>query len=104
MAKLGLVVRMRAKPGKEKAVAELLTGAIAAVDAEEFMPVWFGCAGSNGVFYIFDAFDDEGGREQHLSGQVAGAVMHHAPELLAEPPHIEKVDVLAQKIAKSAVT
>lgn len=104
MAKLGLVVRLRAKPGKEKAVHDFLTDAIAHVQAEEFMPLWFGLSGANGVFYIVDAFDDEAGREKHLSGAVASALMREAPDLLAEPPHIEKVDVIAQKVAKSAVT
>ncbi|HET6338188.1 MAG TPA: antibiotic biosynthesis monooxygenase [Polyangiales bacterium] len=104
MTKLGLLVRLKAKPGKEKLVAEFLSGAIGAVQAEEFTPVWFGLAGASGTFYIFDAFDDEGGREQHLAGQVAGALMQQAPELLSEPPHIEKVDVLTSKILKGAVT
>jgi quinol monooxygenase YgiN len=103
MAKVGLLVRLHAKPGKEKAVADFLKGAIAAVRAEEYMPVWFGLQGAEGTFYIFDAFEDEGGREQHLLGQVAGALMKAAPELLREHPHIEKVDVLAEKVAKDAV-
>jgi quinol monooxygenase YgiN len=103
MAKLGFLVRLRAKPGKEKAVAEFLRGAMPAVRAEEFTPLWFGLEGTSGTFYIFDAFDDEGGREQHLAGQVAGALMNEAPELLSEPPHLEKVDVLASKVLKNAL-
>jgi quinol monooxygenase YgiN len=103
MAKLGFVVRMHAKPGKEQAVAKFLSDALAAVRAEEFTPLWFGLEGANGVFYIFDAFADEGGREQHLAGQVAAAIMKAAPELLSEPPHIEKVSVIASKVDKRAV-
>ena len=49
---------------------------------------------------IFDAFPDEAGRQAHLSGQVAAALMAKAPELLAKPPVIEKVDVLAAKLPK----
>lgn len=104
MTKLGLVVRMRAKPGKEREVSDFLKDAIEAARAERFMPIWFALAGQNGVFYIFDAFEDEAGREQHLSGQIAAALMRSAPDLLAEPPHIEKVDVLAQKVSELAVT
>jgi quinol monooxygenase YgiN len=104
MAKLGLLVRLRAKPGKEKAVADFLVAATPIVQAEEFTPLWFGLAGQHGTFYIFDAFDDEAGREKHLSGRVAGALMESAPELLAEPPHIEKVDLLASKVLKAALT
>jgi quinol monooxygenase YgiN len=95
---------MQAKPGKENAVAEFLKGAVPAVLAEEFTPLWFSLRGSNGVFYIVDAFEAEAGREQHLAGQVAAALMKSAPELFAENPHIEKVDVLASKVVKSAVT
>jgi quinol monooxygenase YgiN len=104
MAKIGLVVRLHAKPGKEQAVRDFLIGAMPAVRAEPFMPLWFGLQGAEGTFYIFDAFDDEGGREQHLCGQVAGALMKQAPELLREHPHIEKVDILSQKVTKDAVT
>jgi quinol monooxygenase YgiN len=104
MAKVGLVVRLRAKPGKEKAVAEFLKNAISAVRAEDFTPLWLGLEGANGVFYIVDAFDDEGGREQHLAGQVASALMKSAPDLLADHPHIEKVELLASKVTRAAVT
>jgi quinol monooxygenase YgiN len=98
MTKLGLVVRLHAKPGKEKEVAAFLSSALPAAQAEEFMPIWFALESHGGVFYIFDAFGDEGGREQHLAGQIAGALMAKAPELLSEPPHLEKVNVLASKV------
>lgn len=98
MTKLGLVVRLKAKPGKEQAVADFLKNALPAARAEQFTPVWFAFAAPHGVFYIVDAFHDEGGREQHLAGQIAAGLMQHAPELLEEHPHIEKVDVLAEKI------
>jgi quinol monooxygenase YgiN len=45
-------------------------------------------------FAIFDAFPDHAGRDAHLSGKVAEALIEKAPELLAEPPKIEKADVL----------
>jgi quinol monooxygenase YgiN len=50
------------------------------------------------TFGIFDAFPDEAGREAHLGGRVASALMAKAPELLASPPVIEKFDVLAYKL------
>jgi quinol monooxygenase YgiN len=100
MAKLGLVVRMHAKPGKERELAEFLKDALPMARAEEFMPLWFGLEGAKGVFYIFDAFDDEAGREKHLSGLIATGLMRSAPDLLSEPPHIEKVEVLASKVSK----
>jgi quinol monooxygenase YgiN len=50
------------------------------------------------VIYGSDAFPDDAGRQAHLSGQVAAAFMAKAPELLAKPPVIEKVEVLAAKL------
>ena len=40
----------------------------------------------------------DAGRQAHLSGRVAAALMAKASELLSEPPAIEKVDVLAAKL------
>jgi quinol monooxygenase YgiN len=51
------------------------------------------------TFGIFDAFADDAGRKAHLAGQIAAALMAKAPELLAEAPKIEQVDVLAAKIS-----
>jgi quinol monooxygenase YgiN len=50
------------------------------------------------TFGIFDAFPNEAGRQAHLSGRVAAALMAKASDLLAKPPTIEKVDVLAAKL------
>ena len=47
---------------------------------------------------IFDAFPDEAGRQAHLSGCVAAALMAKASEMLAAPPFIEKAEVLAAKL------
>ncbi|HEX4475713.1 MAG TPA: antibiotic biosynthesis monooxygenase [Polyangiaceae bacterium] len=98
MVKVGLVVRLVAKAGKENAVAEFLAGARPAAVAEAFTPVWFALRSGPNVFYIVDAFADDSGRNQHLGGAIAAALMKNAPELLAEPPAIEKVDVLAAKL------
>ena len=49
-------------------------------------------------FGIFDTFSDDSGREAHLNGKVAAALMQKAPELLAQQPRIEKIDVLASKL------
>jgi quinol monooxygenase YgiN len=50
------------------------------------------------TFGIFDAFPDDAGRQAHLAGKVAAALMEHAPELLSEQPRIEQIDVLASKM------
>jgi quinol monooxygenase YgiN len=98
MVRVGLLVRMRAKPGKEGEVAKFLEGALPLAQAEARTPVWFAIRMGPSEFGIFDAFVDDGGRQAHLTGPIAAALMKHAEELLAEPPRIEKVDVLAVKL------
>jgi quinol monooxygenase YgiN len=98
MVKVALFVRLEAKPGKEAEVAEFLRGGLAVVQAEPATTAWFGIRLGPSTFGIFDAFPDESGRQAHLSGRVAAALMAKAPELLAEAPAIEKVDVLAAKL------
>lgn len=97
MLKTALLVRLEAKPGKEDAVAEFLRGGLAIVAEEPATVAWFALRIGPSTFGIFDAFPDEAGRQAHLSGRVAAALMAHAGELLSTAPVIEKVDVLAAK-------
>jgi quinol monooxygenase YgiN len=96
--KVALFVRLEAKPGKENAVADFLRSGLSIVEQEPATTAWFGIRLGASTFGIFDAFPDEAGREAHLSGRVAAALMAQAPELFAQPPSIEKVDVLAAKL------
>jgi quinol monooxygenase YgiN len=96
--KLSLLARIVAKPGKEEEVAALLTGALELARAERQTLVWFAFRLSKSEFGVFDAFADETGRQAHLSGPIAAALMAKAPELLAEPPRIDPVDVIAAKV------
>ncbi len=98
MVKTALYVKLEAKPGKEAEVEAFLRSGLAIVEGEPATIAWFAIKMSGSTYGIFDAFPDEAGREAHLSGQVAAALMAKAPELLAEPPSIEKVDVLAAKL------
>lgn len=98
MVSKALWVRLEAKPGKEKDVEVFLRGGLSIVQQEPATAAWFALRLGPSVFGIFDAFPDEGGRQAHLSGRVAAALMAKAPELLAKPPVIEKVDVLAAKL------
>jgi quinol monooxygenase YgiN len=68
------------------------------VNEEPATTAWFGLRLGPSTFGIFDAFPDEKGRQAHLSGEVAAALMAKAGELLAQPPSIEKVDVLAARL------
>ncbi|HLF97087.1 MAG TPA: antibiotic biosynthesis monooxygenase [Methylococcaceae bacterium] len=98
MVKVALLVRLEAKPGKEKEVENFLMGGLPLVQEEPDTTAWFGIRLGPSTFGIFDAFPHEAGRQAHLTGKVAAALMAHAPELLAKPPTIEKVDVLAAKL------
>ena len=98
MVKVALWVKLKAKQGKEQDVANFLLGGLPLVEAEPKTLAWFALQLSPSTFGIFDAFPDEEGRQAHLTGRVAAALMAKAGELLAEPPSIEKVDVLAAKL------
>jgi len=91
------VVRLVAKPGQEEQVAKLLVGALPHMQAETTTPVWFSFRAPDNTFYIVDAFADDGARQRHLEGPVAASLMQHI-DLLAQPPEIIPVDVLAEKV------
>ena len=98
MVKVALFVRLEAKPGKEAEVEAFLKSGLPLVEEEPATTAWFGIRLGPSTFGIFDAFPDESGRDAHLSGRVAAALMAKASELLAQPPSIEKADVLASKL------
>lgn len=98
MVNVALFVRLEAKPGKEQQVEDFLRGGLPLVEEEPATIAWFGIRLGPSTFAIFDAFPDEEGRQAHLTGRVAAALMANAPELLATPPTIEKADVLAAKL------
>jgi quinol monooxygenase YgiN len=98
MTKKALFVRLDAKPGKEAEVEAFLHSGLPLVEQEPATIVWFAIRLGPSAFGIFDAFPDDAGRNAHLTGKVAAALMAKAPELLAVPPVIEKVDVLAAKL------
>src|ERR1700722_7638030 len=100
MVKVALLVRLVAKPGKEDEVAAFLSGALPLAEAEPATTVWFALRLSKSDFGIFDAFPDDAGRSAHLNGPIAAALMAKAGELLAQPPKIESVDLLAVKLAR----
>ncbi|HEY0510410.1 MAG TPA: antibiotic biosynthesis monooxygenase [Thermoanaerobaculia bacterium] len=98
MVKLALYVRLEAKPGKEQEVADFLRSGLPLVEEEPATIAWFGIQMGPSTFGIFDAFPDEAGRDAHLSGKVAAALMAKAGDLFSQPPSIAKVDVLAAKL------
>ena len=98
MVTVALLVRVEAKPGREADVESFLRGGLSVVQGEPATTAWFAIRLGTSTFGIFDAFPDESGRQAHLSGRLAAALMEKTPELLTQPPAIEKVDVLAAKL------
>jgi len=94
---LALFARLEAKPGKEKEVAAFLQQGLELANQEATTPLWFALRLGPTTFAIFDAFRDETDRQAHLDGPIAKALMAHAPDLLAAPPTIERLDVLGAK-------
>ncbi|HZM28508.1 MAG TPA: antibiotic biosynthesis monooxygenase [Gemmatimonadales bacterium] len=100
MVRSALLVRLEAKPGQEAAVAKFLQGGLPIVEQEPATITWYALKLGPSTFGIFDTFPDDKGRQAHLAGQVAAALMAKAPELLASAPTIEKVDVIAAKLPR----
>jgi quinol monooxygenase YgiN len=100
MVKLGLFVRLQAKPGKEAELAQFLRQGYELANQEQQTPVWFAVQFDPATFAIFDAFDQEAGRQAHLNGKIAAALMAKASDLLAEAPRIEKFDVVGAKLPR----
>jgi quinol monooxygenase YgiN len=98
MVTTGLIVRLTAKAGKVDELAAFLRDALPLVQDEPDTVAWLAVAIGGASFAIIDAFPDEQGRQSHLDGQVAAALLARAGELLEAQPEIEYVDVLAAKL------
>jgi quinol monooxygenase YgiN len=99
MVTVGILVRLEAKPGKEEELAAFLMQGLKLANQERTTPIWFALRLAGGRFAIFDAFADESGRQAHINGPIAKALMEQAPNLLAGPPAIEQLEVMGVKIA-----
>lgn len=98
MVTVGLLATLVAKPGKEDELAAFLASALPLAEAEPETTAWFAIKIDASTFGIFDAFPSTDGREAHLGGPIAAALMSKADELLAAPPDIKPVEVLAAKL------
>jgi quinol monooxygenase YgiN len=98
MTHFALFVELKARPGKEEELAAFLTGAQSLAAQEPGTAAWFAVRFAPDTFAIFDAFDTEAGRDAHLSGPIARALLARADELLASPPEIRRAGVMADKL------
>ncbi len=97
MQKYALYGRLKVKPGKEQELEAFLKQGAVMAQAEKETIRWFAIKEDNGAYSIFDTFDDEAGRDAHLNGEIAKALMANADTLLSEPPQIHKIEILAEK-------
>lgn len=97
MSKVGVLARLKAKPGKEQVVEDFIKGALPLAQAEPDTTTWYAIKISDSEFGIFDSFPNAEGRKAHMEGEIAKALMANADALLSEPPTIEFVDILAVK-------
>jgi quinol monooxygenase YgiN len=100
MLKLALFARLEAKTGKENDVAKFLEKGLELANQETTTPLWFALRLGPKTFAVFDAFTDEAGRQQHLNGPIAKALMANAPDMLAVPPAIDQIEVLGAKLPR----
>ena len=97
MDRFALLALLDAKPGKEKELEEFLKSAQPLAAGEAGTTTWYAVKLGPAKFGIFDTFKDEAGRNAHLSGEIAKALFAKADELLAKPPQVEKLEILASK-------
>lgn len=97
METIAILATLQAKPDKVTELSDMLKGAVKLAQSEAQTISWYAIQMGESTFGIFDTFTDEAGRQAHLNGPIAAALMQHADELLSEPPKIEQVTILAVK-------
>src|SRR5215471_16268095 len=95
MEAIGLLVTLEARPGKEADAEAFLKAAQPLAVNEKGTLKWYAVKLGPSRFGIFDTFADEGGRNAHLTGEIAKALTARVNELFAVPPQVEKAEVLA---------
>jgi quinol monooxygenase YgiN len=97
MAKQAIWVMLKAKPGKESEVEAFLKQGASMANSEPGTVTWYGVKMAPGTYGVFDTFNDEHGRDAHMSGDIAKALMAKAPELFSNEIKIEQMEILASK-------
>ncbi|MBA2414918.1 MAG: antibiotic biosynthesis monooxygenase [Geodermatophilaceae bacterium] len=98
MVTVGLQVTLTAKPGKEEELASFLESALPLAQQEPDTTAWFAIKLDDSTYGVFDVFPSDDGRQAHLNGPIAAALMDKADDLLSSPPDIKPIDVLAAKL------
>jgi quinol monooxygenase YgiN len=95
--KLGVLALLEAKAGKGDDLAAFLEGGRDLAAAEEGTVTWYAFKASDTTYGIFDTFETEEARQAHLNGEIPAALGQVADDLLAAPPDIRTIEVIAVK-------
>jgi len=98
MITVGLLVQLEAQQGREADLVAFLKGGLELVQNEPATTAWFAIRLGASTFGIFDVFPDEAGRQAHLSGKLAAALMESIPELLSQAPKIDMLEIIETKL------
>jgi quinol monooxygenase YgiN len=99
MIKFALLVQLEAKPGKENELENFLKSGLPVAQEEKQTITWYAIRLNESTYGIFDTFHNEDGRQAHLSGKIAQALMAKAPDLLSREPVIEFAEVISAKLS-----
>ena len=94
---LGILALLVAKPGTGDDLGDFLRLGRELAAQEQGTVTWYAFKVSDTTYGIFDTFEAEDGRQAHLNGQIPAALGQVADALLAAPPDIRPVDVVAVK-------
>lgn len=96
MARLAILVNIEAKSGREAEVEALLGEAVALARAEAGTRGWHAFRSGPSTFGIFETFDDAAARDARLQGPIHALLVARTEALLARPPQVVGVDVVAE--------
>jgi quinol monooxygenase YgiN len=95
--KLALLATLQAKEGKGEELGRFLLAGRELAVAEHGTVTWYAFRVDENRYGIFDTFETDEARAEHLSGPIRQALGEVADELLATAPVIEPVDIVAAK-------
>jgi quinol monooxygenase YgiN len=93
--RFGLLVTLEAQQGKGEALAAFLQQGRAIAAEEPGTVTWYAFQLDETTFGVFDTFETEEGRNEHLSGRIPVALGQVGGDLLARDPDIRPVDIVA---------
>lgn len=100
----GLLARLDSRDETRNEVEAFLKSALPLAREEAATTAWFAVHFGGNQFGIFDVFPDEAGRQAHLDGPIAKALMTHGLTLLSKAPQIQRLDIIASKLPRTTVT